>query len=104
MKKIAEFREKYKAVRGMIDDRYYRTGRGKYLITQGVAPGAITGVLLLAVEYFRRGRYLLQGWWLVGYWALGLIVSLVLLCGGGTLAALYRWRKIERRASRLIRP
>jgi hypothetical protein len=104
MGKLTKFFKNDQALKDEMTTRFYRMGRRKFVLTQGTAPGAITCVLLLAVEYSQHGRYLLEGWWLVGYWAFGLIVGLVLLCGPMTLVALYRWRKIERRVQQLGGP
>ncbi|HEX5235854.1 MAG TPA: hypothetical protein VFW25_11050 [Silvibacterium sp.] len=97
MKSLSVFLKRYRSGRDQTDAVFHRMGRPKFILTQGVAPYAITCVLLLTINYLRHGRYIVHGWWIAGFWAYGLIIGLALLCGGGTLAALYRWRQIERR-------
>lgn len=100
MRKLREFFKNDQALEDEMAIRLYRIGSRKFIFT-AMVPGAITPVLFLAIEYFRHGRYVLEGWQIMGFWAFGLIVGLALFCGPMMLFALYRWRKIERRVNRL---
>ena len=99
-KKISEFFWPTRSKRDQIVIVYYRMGRRRLLLTQGLMWGVGCFIFVEAIDYFQHGRIALGG--LKGWWeAFFVILGLTIWCGGGLIFALVRWRKIERRALQL---